>query len=146
MSNVNVLIFIYQGPNHLIDRDVVIVTINYRLGPLGFLALGTEQVPGNAGMKDQVLALKWVKKNILKFGGDKNKVTISGYSAGAFSVSAHMASKMSKKLFHRAIVMSGAITTTIPLQNTNYDLAKKLGKALHCDLDNLLKCFQKVNF
>lgn len=124
----------------------MVVTINYRLGALGFLALNTEEVPGNAGMKDQVFALKWVRKNIRKFGGDKNQVTISGYSAGAFSVSAHMASKMSKKLFHRAIAMSGSITTIIPLKNDNNDLAEKLGKALDCDLDDLLACFQKVNF
>lgn len=62
----------------LLDRDVVVVTIQYRLGPFGFLALGTADAPGNYGLKDQNLALKWIKKNIPRFNGDPNKVTIAG--------------------------------------------------------------------
>lgn len=126
------------------DREVVVVTINYRLGPFGFLAMETAEAPGNQGMKDQVLALKWVKKNIKNFGGDKNKVTIAGYSAGAFSVTSHLASKMSKGLFHRAYAMSGSITTAMGLRNNNTDLADKLGKSLNCDPQNLLQCLKKV--
>ena len=61
-------------------KNVVIVTINYRLGPLGFLSMGTEDVPGNAGLKDQVLALEWVQKNIGDFGGNPSLVTIAGES------------------------------------------------------------------
>jgi acetylcholinesterase len=133
-----------QGPHNLIDRDVVIVTINYRLGSFGFLAMGAEEAPGNSGMKDQVLALKWVKKNIRHFGGDENKVTIAGYSAGGFSVTAHLASKMSEGLFHRAIAMSGAITTSMPLNSNNLELAEKIGKNLNCEAENLLECLKKV--
>lgn len=95
-------------------------------------------------MKDQVLALKWVQKNIKHFGGNASKVTIAGYSAGGFSVTAHMASTMSKGLFHRAIAMSGSITTAMPLNNNNNDIAKKLGKLLSCDPQQLLECLMNV--
>jgi carboxylesterase type B len=113
---------------------------------LGFLALGTREVPGNAGMKGQVLALKWVRNNIEKFGGNKNQITIAGYSAGAFSVTSHMASSMSKNLFHRAIAMSGSITTTMPLESDNKEISKKLGKLLNCKTTKLIECLKKVKF
>ena len=83
------------------DRNVVVVTINYRLGPLGFLSMGTEEVPGNAGLRDQSLALKWVNQNIAKFGGNPDLVTIFGESAGALSVSLHLLSPLSEGLFQR---------------------------------------------
>lgn len=86
----------FAGPQILMDRDIVLVTINYRLGSLGLLSLGTSDYPGNAAFKDQVLALKWVKYHISKFGGDANLVTLMGYSAGGMSASLHMVSPMSK--------------------------------------------------
>lgn len=95
-------------------------------------------------MKDQVLALKWVQKNIIHFGGNAKEVTIAGYSAGGFSVTAHMASTMSKGLFHRAIAMSGSITTAMSLSNNNNDIAEKLGKLLNCDPQQLLECLINV--
>ncbi|PZC79286.1 hypothetical protein B5X24_HaOG200169 [Helicoverpa armigera] len=95
------------GPKLLIRKDVVVVTINYRLEVLGFLCLDTEDVPGNAGMKDQVAALRWVNKNIANFGGDPDNVTIFGESAGGVSVSYQVISPMSKGLFKRAIAQSG---------------------------------------
>lgn len=100
--------FLY-GPEHLIKHDIILVTINYRLEILGFLCLGTERAPGNAGMKDQVEALKWIKKNIKVFGGDPDNLTIFGESAGAASVLFHIVSPMSKGLFNKAILQSGSI-------------------------------------
>lgn len=88
--------------------DVVVVSINYRLGAFGFLFGGTVDSPGNVGLHDQVLALQWIKTNIRHFGGDPNKVTIFGESAGAFSVGTHILSPLSSGLFGRAILQSGA--------------------------------------
>ncbi|XP_063533707.1 juvenile hormone esterase-like [Cydia strobilella] len=96
------------GPEFLVRHDVVYVAINYRLDILGFLSLDIEEVPGNAGLKDQAAALLWVKDNIRQFGGDPDKVTIFGESAGAASVTYHMISPMSKGLFKRAIAQSAS--------------------------------------
>ena len=68
----------------------------YRLGPLGFLSLGTEDVPGNAGVRDQVLALQWVQDNIAMFGGNPDLVTVYGQSAGSFSSTYHLMSPLTK--------------------------------------------------
>ncbi|MEN9021329.1 MAG: carboxylesterase/lipase family protein [Verrucomicrobiales bacterium] len=93
-------------------RDVVLVSINYRLGALGFLAhsgLSAESengVSGNYGFLDQIAALKWVKANIAQFGGDPDKITIFGESAGGTSVSVLCSSPLAKGLFHRAIIQS----------------------------------------
>ncbi|XP_046994760.1 juvenile hormone esterase-like isoform X1 [Schistocerca americana] len=98
---------VWYEPNYLMDHDVVLVTINYRLGPLGFLSTEDEAAPGNFGLKDQVAALKWVKENIESFGGDPNSVTIFGNSAGAASVHYLILSPKAEGLFHRAISQSG---------------------------------------
>ena len=100
----------YDG-NRLLarTRDVVVVTLNYRQAALGFLA--PEQVRKeigmlNVGLQDQVVALEWIKKNIGAFGGDPNRVTLAGHSAGALSIAAHMlANKGKQDLFQRAIMM-----------------------------------------
>ena len=102
----------YDGTN-LTTRDVVVVTVNYRLGILGFLhlaELGGEAFAGsgNAGLLDQAAALAWVRDNIAAFGGDPDNVTIFGESAGGMSVGAQLALPASKGLFHRAIAQSGA--------------------------------------
>lgn len=81
--------------NYFLDQDVILVTVNYRLEALGFLSIGNSAAPGNYGLKDQVLALKWVQKNIKSFGGDPHKVTLSGNSAGGASVALHALSKAS---------------------------------------------------
>lgn len=76
----------FYGPDHLISEDVVIVTINYRVGVLGFLSTGDRHAPGNYGLKDMQLALRWVQNNILNFGGDPDNVTVFGESAGGVAV------------------------------------------------------------
>ncbi|XP_017092020.2 esterase B1 isoform X1 [Drosophila bipectinata] len=98
--------FLY-GPDYLVAEDIVLVTLNYRLGPLGFLTAGPD-APGNQGLKDQILALKWVRDNIAAFGGDPKQVTIFGESAGASSVQLLLLSPLAKGLFHRAISQSGS--------------------------------------
>ncbi|KAF5299075.1 hypothetical protein FQR65_LT09433 [Abscondita terminalis] len=99
-----------HGPELLITKDIVLVTINYRLGLLGFLSFDDPSlnVPGNAGLKDQVMALKWVQENIKNFNGDPNNVTVSGLSAGGSSVHYLMLSPLTKGLFHKCIIQSGS--------------------------------------
>ncbi|XP_050531732.1 juvenile hormone esterase-like [Daktulosphaira vitifoliae] len=96
------------GPEYFMDKEIVFVSLNYRLGILGFLSFEDDVMPGNYGMKDQVMALRWVQENIARFGGDPNQVTIFGESAGGASTGYHMISPMSKGLFHKAILQSGA--------------------------------------
>uniref|UniRef100_A0A182NJF9 Carboxylic ester hydrolase n=1 Tax=Anopheles dirus TaxID=7168 RepID=A0A182NJF9_9DIPT len=96
------------GPEYIMDsRRAILVTIQYRLGVLGFLSTGDTAAPGNFGLKDQTLALQWVKRSIRQFGGNDRLITIVGQSAGATSVHMHMISPQSRGLFHRAITMSG---------------------------------------
>lgn len=83
------------GPKIIMDRNIIFVNFNYRLGPLGFLSTEDNVVPGNMGMKDQVMALRWVKNNIQFFGGNPNSITLTGMSAGGASVHLHYMSPMS---------------------------------------------------
>ncbi|XP_063532165.1 bile salt-activated lipase-like [Cydia strobilella] len=99
------------GPDYLVKHEVIIVTFNYRLGALGFMCLNIKEAPGNAGLKDQLAALRWVKKNIAAFGGDPDNVTAFGESAGATSLSILVASDASDGLFQRAIIQSGSSIT-----------------------------------
>ncbi|OAD60209.1 Esterase FE4 [Eufriesea mexicana] len=135
----------YFGPQYLMDHNIVLVTVNYRLGSLGFISTGDSLAPGNLGFKDQVVALRWVQRNIAAFGGDANSVTISGYSVGALSTILHMVSPMSKHLFHRAIVMSAWFASTGPFPTDQNDLAKKQAQLLHCPTNNsreMLTCLK----
>ncbi|KAI4468856.1 carboxylesterase [Holotrichia oblita] len=117
-----VMVFIYGGgfyensgredlysPVFLMTEDIVLVTFNYRLGIFGSFSLNDTSLgyPGNLGMKDQALAIKWVKDNINRFGGDANSITIFGESAGAVSVHLQMLSPLSAGNFHKAIIQSG---------------------------------------
>ncbi|KAB0804411.1 hypothetical protein PPYR_01381 [Photinus pyralis] len=99
----------WYGPDYLLKENVVLVTINYRLGILGFLNFDNPalDVPGNAGFKDQVMALRWIQENIRCFGGDPNNVTIFGNSSGGISVHLLVLSSLAKGLFHKAIMQSG---------------------------------------
>ncbi|XP_076627049.1 juvenile hormone esterase-like [Colletes latitarsis] len=95
------------GPDFFMEQNVILVSINYRVGCLGFLYLDNPSAPGNAGMKDQAMGLQWVQDNIAKFGGDKSQVTLFGESAGGSSVLLHHLSDKSKDLFTRSITQSG---------------------------------------
>lgn len=108
----------YDGES-MAAKGIVVVTVNYRLGVFGFLAHpdltheSAHKASGNYGLLDQNAALRWVQRNIRNFGGDPKRVTIGGESAGSISVSAQMASPLSKKLIAGAIGESGAITGTL---------------------------------
>ncbi|CAG9824261.1 unnamed protein product [Phaedon cochleariae] len=93
----------FYGPQFMIEQNVIVVTINYRLGPFGFLSTGDKVMPGNMGLKDQQFALKWVQQNIHLFGGDPKKVIVMGQSAGSASVTYHLISKSSAGLSGSAL-------------------------------------------
>ncbi|XP_040838503.1 cocaine esterase-like isoform X3 [Ochotona curzoniae] len=98
---------IYDGSALAAFEDVVVVTIQYRLGILGFFSTGDQHASGNWGYLDQVAALRWVQQNIAHFGGNPDRVTIFGESAGGISVSSLVLSPLSQGLFHGAIMQSG---------------------------------------
>ncbi|XP_063709225.1 esterase B1-like [Culicoides brevitarsis] len=126
------------GPDLIVEKDVIMVSFNYRLGIFGFLSLKDPKlgVPGNAGLKDQSMALKWIKDNISHFGGDPNNITVFGESAGAASVHYHMISPMSKNLFNRAVMMSGSVLCPWATAPKFYESClKRLAIALGLDED-----------
>jgi para-nitrobenzyl esterase len=125
---------VYDGTALAQRGDAVVVTINYRLGPLGFLRLtdlteGRIPATGNEGLLDQILALEWVRDNIERFGGDPANVTIFGESAGGISVGALLGAPRAKGLFKRAIPQSGASSTAITATHAS-ELAEGFAKHL----------------
>ena len=136
----------YDGTALARKGDVVVVSLNYRLGALGFLALECLRdreggTMGNLGLMDQVAALEWIRDNIDRFGGDPGKVTIAGESAGATSVAALMAAPRARPLFRHAILQSGhGSNTSWPeaMLDTGERFMREAGLAAN-DLDGLLK-------
>lgn len=112
----------YQ-PKSLLNHDIIVVTINYRLGPYGFLCLDIPAVPGNQGLKDQHEALRWIRNNIAAFGGNPYKVTVAGQGSGSISALLHLYSSKTK-LFDKVIAQSG--TPNSYMLNKDYEIAIKL--------------------
>jgi para-nitrobenzyl esterase len=117
----------FWGDRLAASGDVVVVTVNHRLGALGFFGLGDDRVPdaGQAGMLDLVAALTWVRENIAAFGGDPGNVTVFGQSGGGMKISALMAMPSAAGLFHKAIIQSGA-----GLQLVSHEGGAQLSSAL----------------
>jgi len=137
------------GPDYIFMKEVMLVTINYRVGALGFLSVSDPKfnIPGNAGLKDQCLALKWIKANIEKFGGDQNNITLIGHSAGSCSAHYHSISSMSEGLFHKAILMSGTVFNTwavVPTRKFEEKLARAIGWNGNGGIDNMMKILQNA--
>lgn len=133
----------YDGTEFAKNGDVVVVTINYRLGIFGFLHLaeiGGEkyQASGNCGLLDQIAALKWIKENIEAFGGDPNRVTVFGESAGAMSIGTLLAMPSAKGLFQQAILQSGAASHVVKSEVATKN-AERLLRVLNISKDNLEK-------
>ncbi|XP_023236332.1 cholinesterase-like [Centruroides sculpturatus] len=118
--------------------NVIVISLNYRLGIFGFLNLGNAQTTGNLGMLDQVTALRWIHENVENFGGDRNEITLFGSSAGSISVTHHMISPLTKGLFKRVILQSGSnyspITSVDPIDNIR--LSETIVKRTGCGSDN----------
>lgn len=134
------------GPEYLMDNDIVLVTVRYRLGPFGFLSTEDSIIPGNMGMKDQVKALHWVKENIRRFGGNPHQVTLFGCSAGGASVHLHMQSIQSRNLFARGISQSGTGHSAFALTGRGSARAStiRLSQYLNCSTDDqkMIECLR----
>ncbi|GAV08990.1 hypothetical protein RvY_18602-2 [Ramazzottius varieornatus] len=159
-----VMVFIHGGgyhwgasqltPGHMLaaSQSVVVVTFNYRLGPLGFLSTGDIHSPGNYGMLDQAMAIEWVKKNIAAFSGDPNRITLFGQSAGAAAVGLHSMSSRSKFNFHQGIQQSGselAPWAVITHWEHAWNNTKKFGELVGCrqfTSKDLMDCFRAKDF
>ncbi|XP_028269869.1 bile salt-activated lipase-like isoform X2 [Parambassis ranga] len=139
---------LYDG-KEIADRgEVIVVTVNYRVGTLGFLSTGDARLPGNFGLWDQHAALSWVRRNIEAFGGNPDNVTIFGQSAGAASVSFQMLSPHSKGLFRRAITQSGVALSPWALQKNPMSLTKKIARKVGCwrsNEDDMITCLKMTD-
>ncbi|XP_052023000.1 pyrethroid hydrolase Ces2a isoform X1 [Apodemus sylvaticus] len=126
-------------------EEIIIVAIQYRLGILGFFSTGDQHATGNWGYLDQVAALRWVQKNIAYFGGNRDRVTIFGISAGGTSVSSHVVSPMSKGLFHGAIMQSGVALLPDLISDTSEVVYKTVSNLSGCeakDSEALVHCLR----
>ncbi|XP_051030284.1 acylcarnitine hydrolase-like [Phodopus roborovskii] len=138
----------YDGSMLAAIEDVVVVTIQYRLGVLGFFSTGDQHARGNWGFLDQVAALRWVQQNIAHFGGNSDQVTIFGESAGGTSVSSHVVSPMSKGLFHGAIMESGVAVLPGLISSSSemvYQTVANLSGCETMDSEALVHCLRAKN-
>lgn len=125
----------WGGRTMAVEGDVIVVTVNYRLGPLGFLSDPGVGGSGNFGLEDQQAALRWVRTNVAAFGGDPHNVTLGGQSAGATSVCAHLTAPRSAGLFHRAILQSNSCSTPLRTRDEAAASVDALVAAVGCDDD-----------
>ncbi|XP_026576545.1 acetylcholinesterase-like [Pseudonaja textilis] len=140
---------LFNGASLAATENVIVVTINYRLGALGFLYL-PPVVPGNLGLWDQQLALKWIKENAAAFGGDPSRVTIFGHSAGGASVNFHLLAPKSQDLFAQAVMQSGTANAFWAWRSPEEAkrLSLKFVHLLGCSEDNKISlghCLQTKN-
>uniref|UniRef100_A0A9J8C5L1 Neuroligin 2a n=1 Tax=Cyprinus carpio carpio TaxID=630221 RepID=A0A9J8C5L1_CYPCA len=156
-----VMLFIHggsymEGTGNMFDAsvlaaygNVIVVTMNYRLGVLGFLSTGDQSAKGNYGLLDQIQALRWLKENIGHFGGDPERITIFGSGAGASCVNLLILSHHSEGLFQRAIAQSGSAISSwsISYQPLKYTkiLARKVG-CTYGETADLVDCLRRKNF
>ncbi|KAH8358651.1 hypothetical protein KR093_001645 [Drosophila rubida] len=128
---------------------VIVVKINYRLGPLGFLSTGDAMLPGNLGLKDQRLALHWIKQNIAQFGGNPHKILVMGHNAGAASVHLHLLNSSFQRLASAAVSISGTALDPWVVQKGAAIRAYELGRAVGCGLlevsEELKSCLKQKN-
>ncbi|KAK2148411.1 hypothetical protein LSH36_499g01062 [Paralvinella palmiformis] len=142
---------LYDGKILAAENEVIVVSIGYRVGALGFLTLGHPTAPGNSGLFDQLMGLEWVHNNIRNFGGDPDNITLFGESAGSVSVSLHLLSPLSRNKFQRAILQSGSANTawaTVTLDEGRRRSLELAFSYLGCketdDMDAVAECLRKI--
>ncbi|XP_055613339.1 venom carboxylesterase-6-like [Uranotaenia lowii] len=136
----------FWRPDHLLTRPMIFVTFNYRLGPMGFLSTEDDVIPGNFGMKDQVVALQWINRNIVKFGGSPHSITLSGFSAGSASVQLLYLSKLSRGLFKNGIAHSGSALNPWALAENSANKTWLIASSIGCSTrssEEMLKCLRQ---
>ncbi|VVC96604.1 unnamed protein product [Leptidea sinapis] len=124
----------YHRPDYFISHNVIVVTINYRLNIFGFLCLHTPEIPGNAGLKDTVMALKWVKNNIRYFNGDPGNITAFGESAGGAIATSYLASRMTRGMVSKIISQSATCLSDLYLRDED-PIAKAAQIAAYMGID-----------
>ncbi|XP_056140910.1 bile salt-activated lipase-like [Lampris incognitus] len=127
---------LYDGKEMADRGGVIVITVNYRVGTLGFLSTGDSRIPGNYGLWDQHAAISWVHRNVEAFGGHRDSITIFGQSAGAASVNFQMLSPYSKGLFCRVISQCGVALAPWALQAKPMAVTKKIARKVGCSTTN----------
>uniref|UniRef100_A0A8C4S5C1 Carboxylic ester hydrolase n=1 Tax=Erpetoichthys calabaricus TaxID=27687 RepID=A0A8C4S5C1_ERPCA len=131
--------YLYSGEEIAMRGNVIVVTLNYRIGTLGFLSTGDSNGPGNYGLRDQHMAIAWVHRNIRAFGGDPNSLTIFGESAGSASVNFQILSPYNKGLIRRAISQSGVALSPWATNTRPLFWAKKIAEKVGCPTNDTAK-------
>ncbi|CAI5443647.1 unnamed protein product [Caenorhabditis angaria] len=140
---------LYDGKELATRGNVIVVNINYRVGPFGYLYLGHEDVPGNMGMLDQQLALYWIRDHIFTFGGDPGSITLVGESAGAASIVAHLIAPASRGLFQNGILQSGSLDNRWSMDSPKRALekSKNLADLVNCnqtEIKSQIECLKNT--
>ncbi|XP_053682970.1 venom carboxylesterase-6-like [Sabethes cyaneus] len=136
----------FWQPDNLLKNRLVLVTFNYRVGPLGFLSTEDDVIPGNYGLKDQVTALKWLRENIANFGGHSDSITLVGFSAGSASVQLHYLSPMTRGLFRNGIGHSGSALNPWVFAENSAEKARTIASSIGCSVissKEMLKCLRE---
>nr|XP_036229981.1 glutactin isoform X2 [Bactrocera oleae] len=138
-------------PDYFMEKDVVLISINYRLAPFGFLTTLTNEMPGNVALADIKLALEWIQQYIRAFGGDPLQVTLFGQAGGATLVHALSLSDKAQGLFQRLILQSGTALNPLFLERDALSTARSFAHLAHCsrtsdqEIQNLHNCFERLS-
>ncbi|XP_048098814.1 bile salt-activated lipase-like [Alosa alosa] len=137
---------LYDGKEMADRGKVIVVTVNYRVGTLGFLSTGDSRLPGNYGLWDQHAAIAWVHRNLRSFGGDVDNITVFGQSAGSASVNYQMLSPYNQGLFRRAISQCGVALSPWALQRDPLGMARKIAEKVGCrQQENMAACLKMTD-
>ncbi|KAH8040865.1 hypothetical protein HPB51_013035 [Rhipicephalus microplus] len=139
----------FDGSYLAVHSNAIVVTVNYRVSAFGFLAALTPDAPGNVGLHDQRMALRWIKKNVARFGGDPDKITVMGRFTGSMSISIHIATPIKEKLFEKAVMQSGIAVGDYVFDSDPLNTTEKLASALGCPSadfsDDMVTCLRNVS-
>ncbi|KAK8750435.1 hypothetical protein OTU49_014826 [Cherax quadricarinatus] len=145
---------IYDAHIMALTNNFIVTSMQYRCGAFGYLYLDMEDAPGNVGMYDQALAMKWIRDNIAFFGGNPDRITLFGESAGAGSIAVHLLSPVSSHLFDRAILQSGVINSPWSIMSADkaYDIGLRLVDDVGCNASKInenpemvMECMRRVD-